>query len=51
MADLGEMVMAHPIDIHLVQRVNTVLMLSILWSALAACALGALLYDVVRWLS
>jgi len=33
--------MAHPIDRHFVQRANTVVLLTILWGALAACALGA----------
>jgi hypothetical protein len=42
--------MAHPIDRHFVQRANTVVLLTILWGALAACALGAVVYDVAVWL-
>jgi hypothetical protein len=32
-------------DKHFVQRANTVLVLGILWSALAICVLGPLFYD------
>jgi hypothetical protein len=42
--------MAHPVDKHFVQRANTVLLLTVLWGALAACALGAVAYDIVYWL-
>jgi hypothetical protein len=42
--------MAHPVDKHFVQRANTVLLLAILWGALAACALGAVVYDIAYWL-
>ena len=35
------------VDKRVVQRANTVLLLSILWGALAACAIGAMVYDVV----
>jgi hypothetical protein len=43
--------MAHLVDRHMVQRANTMLLLSIVWGALAACAIGAMLYDVSYWLS
>ena len=33
-----------------VQRANTVLLLGILWGALAACVIGALAYDIAYWL-
>ena len=42
--------MAHLVDRHLIQRANKVLMLGALWAGLAACALGALAYDVALWL-
>jgi hypothetical protein len=42
--------MAHLVDRHLWQRANTILMLGMLWSALAACVLGALLCDIAFWL-
>jgi hypothetical protein len=40
-----EPVMAHLIDKIFVERANAVLLLGILWSALA-CVLGALAYDI-----
>jgi hypothetical protein len=39
--------MAHLVDKHFVERANRVLLLSILWGALAACVIGALAYDIV----
>lgn len=42
--------MDHPVDKHFVQRANTVLLLVIVWGALAACALGAVAYDIFHWL-
>jgi hypothetical protein len=39
--------MAHPVDKHLIERANTVVLLGILWGALAACAVGAMIYDIV----
>jgi len=42
--------MAHQTDRHFVQRANTVLLLTVLWGALAACALGAVVYDIALWL-
>jgi hypothetical protein len=41
--------MTHLVDKEFVQRANTVALLSVLWGALAACALAALAYDVVQW--
>jgi hypothetical protein len=40
--------MSHLVDKHLAERANAV-WLSVLWSALAACVVGALLFDVVSW--
>ena len=42
-------IMAHSIDKNLVERVNTALLLGILWAALATCVLGALAYDIAYW--
>ena len=39
--------MAHLVDKHFVERANRVLLLSILWGALAACVIGALAYDII----
>jgi hypothetical protein len=41
--------MAHLIDKNFIERANTTLLLGILWSALAACVLGALAYDIGYW--
>jgi hypothetical protein len=38
------------IDKRVVERANTVLLLGILWSALALCVLGAPSYDIADWL-
>jgi|tagenome__1003787_1003787.scaffolds.fasta_scaffold20914519_2 hypothetical protein len=43
-------VMAHLLDRHALQRANTILMLGMLWSGLAACVLAALAYDFTLWL-
>jgi hypothetical protein len=42
--------MAHLVDKDFVQRANTVVLLGILWGALAACVVGALAYDIAYWL-
>jgi hypothetical protein len=42
--------MAHLVDKHLVERANRVLLLSILWGAIAACIIGALAYDIAYWI-
>jgi hypothetical protein len=39
--------MAHLVDKHLIERANRVLLLGILWGALAACVIGALAYDII----
>jgi hypothetical protein len=39
------------VDKHVVQRANTVLLLTMLWGGFAACALGAVIYDLTYWLS
>ena len=46
-----EAIMAHLVDKRLVERANTMLLLGILWSALALCVLGALSYDIAHWFS
>ena len=32
-------------------RANKILMLSLLWAALAACVVGSLAYDVADWIN
>ena len=41
--------MAHLVDKDFVQRANTAVLLSILWGGLAACAIGAMIYDIAHW--
>jgi hypothetical protein len=41
--------MAHLIDKNLLEHANAVLLLGILWAALATCVLGALAYDIRYW--
>jgi len=43
--------MHHMIGIRRLQRANAALLLGILWAALAACAIGAIVYDISHWLS
>ena len=43
-------VMAHLVDKEFVERANTVLLLGILWTGLAVCVVGALVYDIAYWL-
>jgi hypothetical protein len=43
--------MAHLVDKHVVERANAVLLLSVLWGALAACAIAAMVYDVVHFVN
>ena len=38
------------VDKKFIERVNTALLLGILWGALALCVFGALSYDIARWL-
>jgi hypothetical protein len=40
--------MAHLVDKDFVQRANTAVLLSILWGGLAACAIGAMIYDIAH---
>jgi hypothetical protein len=42
--------MAHPINLHRLQRANKALMLGAIWAALATCAIGAIVYDLSHWL-
>jgi hypothetical protein len=41
--------MAHLVDKEFVERANAVVLLSLLWGAFAACAFGALIYDISYW--
>jgi hypothetical protein len=41
--------MAHRIEKHTLQRANAAVLLTLLWGGLAACAVGALVYDITRW--
>jgi hypothetical protein len=41
----------HHDGINVVLRANRVLVLSLLWSAFAACVVSSLAYDVGRWLN
>jgi len=43
--------MAHLVDKHVVERANAVLLLSVLWGALAACVIAAMVYDVVHFVN
>jgi hypothetical protein len=43
-------IVSHMVDKRVVERANTVLLLGILWSALALCVFGALSYDIAAWL-
>ncbi len=43
--------MSHLVDKDFVQRANAVLLLSVLWGALAACIIGALVYDIGYWVA
>jgi len=40
---------ARLIDKRFIERAHTMLLLGILWSALALCVLGALSYDIAYW--
>jgi len=37
------------VDNNFVERAHTVVLLGILWGALAVCVLGALSYDIAFW--
>ncbi|MET0537641.1 MAG: hypothetical protein ABWZ64_06745 [Xanthobacteraceae bacterium] len=41
--------MVHLLDRHVLQRANTIVMLGMLWSGLAACVIVALAYDFAFW--
>jgi hypothetical protein len=43
--------MSHLVDIHTLQRANAVLLLTLLWGGLATCAIGAMVYDIARWVA
>jgi hypothetical protein len=49
-ATRDEAIMAHLVDKHFLERANSVLLLGILWGGLAACAIGAMVYDIALWL-
>ena len=42
--------MAHLIEKHSLLRANTLLLLTLVWGGLAACAFGAVIFDVGRLL-
>jgi hypothetical protein len=42
---------SHFFDRRTLARINTAIMLGLVGSGLAACALGAFVYDVGRWFS
>jgi hypothetical protein len=42
--------MAHLVEKEFIERANRMLMLGFLWAGFAACAVGALIYDIDRWL-
>jgi hypothetical protein len=44
-----EAIITHLIDKNVVESVNRVLLLGMLWSGLAACVVGALSYDIAYW--
>jgi hypothetical protein len=43
--------MIHPINTHRLQQANAALLVGTLWAGLAACVIGATVYDISRWLS
>ena len=43
--------MSHLVDKEFIERANGVLLLSILWGALAACVIGALAFDIGHWIA
>ena len=46
---LGMNAMTHFVDQHpLLVRANTALLLTLIWGGLAACAVGAVIYDLGR---
>jgi hypothetical protein len=46
MAHLVDKIHCHGVDRHTLARVNTALMLGLIGTGLAACAFGAIVYDV-----
>ena len=40
---------AHLVERELLQRANTAVLLTMVWGGLAACAFGAVVYDIGRW--
>lgn len=47
----GSLAKLHWPDRHMLARLNAAIMLGLVGSGLAACALGAFAYDVGRWFS
>jgi hypothetical protein len=39
----------HLMEKETLARANTAVLLTIVWGGLAACALGAIVYDIGRW--
>jgi hypothetical protein len=42
--------MAHLFDRHVLARAETAVLLSVVWAALGACVIGAVIYDVASWI-
>jgi len=51
LAAMQSVIMTHLVDKHVVERANTVLLLSFIGGGLAACAIGAMIYDICYWLA
>jgi hypothetical protein len=47
----GNLGKLHLPDRHMLARLNAAIMLGLVGSGLAACALGAFVYDIGRWFS
>jgi hypothetical protein len=43
--------MAHFLDKHLLQRANSVILLTFVGGGLAACAIAAAVFDISHWLA
>jgi hypothetical protein len=43
------MAMAHIVDKETVERANAVLLLSVVWGAIAACVIAAMVFEIGYW--
>lgn len=41
--------MVHLVEKETLARANTALLLTVVWGGLAACAFGAIVFDIGRW--